>query len=66
MIAGNRVVVATVKGRLYLLDGNNGKEVWQFDAGGGFLASPIVVNSRILIGNTDGTLYCFGPPEMIE
>ena len=31
-----------------------------WEAGGGFTASPAVVDGRIVIGNTDGTLYCFG------
>ena len=37
--------------------------VLDFDAGGGFTASPAVVDGRIILGNTDGTLYCFGPKE---
>ena len=66
VIAGDRVVVATAKGRLYLLDVADGSEVGQYDAGGGFLASQCVVDGRVLIGNTDGTLYCFGDREHVE
>jgi hypothetical protein len=37
--------------------------VWEYDAGGSFVASPAIVDNKIVIGNTDGTLYCFGAKE---
>jgi len=60
IIVGDRVFVATKRGRLYALDLASGKETWQFEAGGGFLASPSVAEGKLILGNTDGTLYCFG------
>jgi outer membrane protein assembly factor BamB len=60
VIAGNRVVAATATGKIYLLDAASKEVKWEFDAGGGFTASPAVVDGRIILGNTDGTLYCFG------
>ncbi len=42
------------------VDVATGKERWQFDAGGGFIASPAVSDGRLVVGNTDGKLYCFG------
>jgi outer membrane protein assembly factor BamB len=33
---------------------------WTFDAGAGFDASPAVAGGRLVIGDEDGTLYCFG------
>ena len=63
MIAGNRVVAATTAGKIYLLDAETSEVKWEYDAGGGFTASPAVVDGRIILGNTDGTLYCFGPKE---
>ena len=57
---GNRVVAATTRGRLLLLDLADGETIWDFDAGGSFVASPAVVDGRIVIGNTEGVLYCFG------
>ncbi|MEM9186528.1 MAG: PQQ-binding-like beta-propeller repeat protein [Planctomycetota bacterium] len=56
-----RVVAATTRGRLLLLNLADGEEVWRYDAGGRFVGSPAVADGRLLIGNTDGTLYCFGP-----
>jgi outer membrane protein assembly factor BamB len=60
VIAGNRVVAATAAGKIYLLDATSGEVKWEYDAGGGFIASPAVVEGKIILGNTDGTLYCFG------
>lgn len=61
VIAGERVIVATRRGRLLLLDlVNEGKEVWQYEAGGQFLAAPAVVDGKIVIANGDGVVYCFG------
>jgi outer membrane protein assembly factor BamB len=34
--------------------------VWTYEAGGQFAASPAVAAGRLVIGNHDGTLYCFG------
>jgi len=63
VIAGNRVAAATATGKIYLLDPKANEVKWEYDAGGGFNASPAVVDGRIIIGNTDGTLYCFGTKE---
>ena len=60
VIAGNRVVAATAAGKIYLLDPKSNEVKWEYEAGGGFTGSPAVVDSRIVLGNTDGTLYCFG------
>jgi outer membrane protein assembly factor BamB len=60
VIAGNQVVAATAAGKIYVLDANSGEVKWEHDAGGSFTASPAVVDDRIILGNGDGTLYCFG------
>ena len=36
------------------------KRCGSIEAGGKFVASPAVAGERLVIGNTDGTLYCFG------
>jgi outer membrane protein assembly factor BamB len=51
---------------LYLLDAATSVEAWEYDAGGGFTASPVVVDNRLIIGNSDGTLYCFGEQQNAE
>jgi len=60
VIAGDRAVVATAAGKLYLISTETGAIVWEGDFGGGFTGSPAVVDGLVIIGNTDGTLYCFG------
>ena len=43
-----------------------GEVKWEYDAGGSFTASPAVVDGRIILGNGDGTLYCFGAKDKHE
>jgi outer membrane protein assembly factor BamB len=64
VIAGNRVVVATAAGKLYLIDVASGDVIFENDFGGSFAASPAVVDGRVIIGNGDGTLYCLGIKEV--
>lgn len=59
-LAGGRALVLTSRGRVRLLDLASGEEVWSYEAGGGFLASPAASNGRVLVANTDGSLLCFG------
>ena len=63
LIAGKYAIAATQRGKLFMIDLATGNEAWQYDAGGNFLASPVVVDGKLLIANSDrsaGTLYCFG------
>jgi outer membrane protein assembly factor BamB len=59
VIAGDYIVIATARGRVRLLSADKGEAVWEYDAGGSFIGSPIVLDRRLIIGNTDGTLYAF-------
>jgi outer membrane protein assembly factor BamB len=40
-----------------------GRQVWETEVGGRFTASPAISDSRVVIGNEDGVLYCFGGKE---
>ena len=60
VIVKDRVFVAAGDGRLYGLDLGTGKELWQFEAGGGFTGSPAVAARRLVIASEDGVVYCFG------
>lgn len=60
VIAGDQAFLSTKRGRLYGVDVTSGKETWQYQAGGSFLASPAIAQGKLVIGNEDGTLYCFG------
>lgn len=59
-LAGRRVLIATTRGRLLLLDAATGDTVWSENLGGGFVAAPAASDGVVLIGSTDGLLYCFG------
>ncbi len=63
VLAGDRVLIATSRGRLRLLETKSGEETWSYNAGGSFLAAPSASAGCVLIGNTDGLLYCLGAKE---
>ncbi|MEQ8848136.1 PQQ-binding-like beta-propeller repeat protein [Botrimarina sp.] len=64
-LGGGRVVVLTGRGRVLLLDAESGDELWAYDAGGSFVASPAAAEGRVLVANTDGVLICLGgEPQM--
>jgi outer membrane protein assembly factor BamB len=60
VIAGQLAIAATTAGKLYLIDVATSDVKYENDFGGHFNASPAVVDGRIILGNTDGTLYCLG------
>ena len=62
MIAGDRVYAASLGGRLHGLDLATGAELWTFEGASAFAASPAVASGRLVIGDTDGVLYCFAAP----
>jgi outer membrane protein assembly factor BamB len=52
-------LVGDAAGRLAALDAATGKPVWEFDAGGGFAASPAVAAGHVVAASDDGTIWCF-------
>jgi outer membrane protein assembly factor BamB len=60
VVAGSRVYVGTTAGTLYVLDLNKGKEMQKLQLGKGITASPAVAEGCLVIGTTDGILYCLG------
>ncbi len=50
----------TTRGRLHALDIKTGKPTWEYAAGGSFTGSPAVAAGRLVIGSSDGVVYCFG------
>lgn len=59
-LAGGRVLIATSRGRLQLIDGATGEAAWSYNAGGAFLAAPAASDGLVLLPNTDGKLYALG------
>jgi outer membrane protein assembly factor BamB len=63
VIAGDSAFLATKRGMIHRVDINSGKELRNYEAGGDFQASFAIADGKLVIANTDGTLYCFGKKE---
>ncbi len=59
-VGGDKVVVGSDDGRLYLVSLNDGKELWSYELGQSIDSSPAVASGKIVIGCDDGSVYCFG------
>ncbi|HPS00535.1 MAG TPA: PQQ-binding-like beta-propeller repeat protein, partial [Candidatus Sumerlaeota bacterium] len=60
---GSRVFVASRDGNLYGLDLKSGTKAWVYESGSSFKAAPAVVAPKLVLGDVDGSVYCFGPAE---
>jgi outer membrane protein assembly factor BamB len=63
VIAGNRVYVGSTNGTFYVLDLDKGTDVQSLELGQGITASPAAAQGCIVIGTTDGLLYCLGKKD---
>ena len=65
MIIKNRVVAASTDGKLYLLDLENGKLLWQKQFNGGFTGSPAYAHGFVIVATDDGIVHAlkFAKPE---
>jgi outer membrane protein assembly factor BamB len=59
-ICGDKVVVGSDDGRLYLVSLSNGKELWSYEIGQPVGSSPAVAEGKVVVGCDDGNVYCFG------
>ncbi len=60
VIAGKRVYVGNTAGTFFVLDLDKGTEVQKLQLGKGITASAAVGEGCLVIGTTDGMLYCLG------
>jgi outer membrane protein assembly factor BamB len=60
VIAGKDVWVAAADGRLYRLALADGKELWQYEVRGAFIAPPAIAGERLIVANDKGTVICLG------
>jgi outer membrane protein assembly factor BamB len=60
VVVGDRVFVGTTGGKVLALDLQAGELNWEFVVGSDIVAAPSVTEGKLIIGATDGTLYCFG------
>ena len=60
VVCGDKVIVGSNDGRLYIVRLKDGKLLSSFETDDSITASPAVVDGKIIIGSEDGTLYCLG------
>ncbi len=53
------VYSASLGGTIFAANASNGALLWATDTGGAIYSSPAVVNGRVYVGSTDGSLYAF-------
>jgi len=55
---GDRIVLACSDHKVYCLDAESGRAVWEVKTEGPLTASPAISAGRVLAASEDGTLYC--------
>ena len=61
VIAGDRVVAASLSGDLYVLSLATGERLWHYAAGAPLAASPVVADDHLVLATTGGTVLALGP-----
>ena len=59
-VGADVVVIGGRDKMVHALDPDTGAEIWRFETGAEIAASPAVAQGRLVIGTTDGAIYCFG------
>ena len=57
-LAGGKLFLGTVDGRVLCLDPLTGRQLWQSSVGGHFVFEPAVENGRVYLTTQDGGLIC--------
>jgi outer membrane protein assembly factor BamB len=60
VICGDKVVVGSEDGRLYLLRLSDGTRIWSYEMGQAVTSSPAVAAPTVVVGCDDGYVYAFG------
>ena len=60
VVVGDKVVVGSDDGRLYIVSLKDGSELWSYEIGQPVGSSPAVVDGKVIVGSEDGSVYCFG------
>lgn len=63
VIVGSRAYIGSDDGILYGLSLEDGRIAWRFESGAAICCGPSVAAGRMIVGNVDGTLFCFGKAE---
>ena len=59
-VCGDKVVVGSDDGRLYVVSLAAGKALWSYEIGQPIESAPAVAGGRVVVGGNDGGVYCFG------
>jgi len=57
IVADGRVFVGTMRGTLYAIDSEAGRDVWAFKTGGAILHTCAAIKGRVFFGNAEGKVY---------
>ena len=57
IVAGGKVFVGTLAGKLHAIDDATGKDAWVFQAGGAILHAAAAADGRVFFGAADGKVY---------
>ena len=60
VICGDKVIVGSQDGRVYIIRLSDGSEVWSYEIGQAISSSPAVADGVVVIGCDDGYVYAFG------
>ena len=60
VIAGDKIIVATMKGDIKIIQLKDGKQLQTYELGSPMSGSPAVIDQKIIIGADDGKVYCLG------
>jgi outer membrane protein assembly factor BamB len=59
-ICGDKVIVGSEDGRLYMIRLSDGGKLWSYEIGRPVTSSPAVAKGMVVVGSDDGYLYAFG------
>jgi outer membrane protein assembly factor BamB len=60
VICGDKVVVGSEDGRLYMIRLSDGSSTWSYEIGQPVTSSPAVARGMVVVGCDDGYVYAFG------
>jgi len=63
VVCGDKVVVGSDDGRIYVVSLKDGTELWSYEIGQAIGTSPAVADGKVIVGSEDGSVYCFGAQD---
>lgn len=60
VLVGKKILVATMRGDLLILNSSDGKTEWTYEIGTPIISNPAVIDGYIIAAGQDGRVYCFG------